>query len=157
MSSEWTAASKWIYQTLKNDPALTIVVRDVWQAQNDGAVAVTRPDDWVWADEAPAQTAFPYIVFNCQAAIDTIANRNARVKTELQFYIRVVTTGRDTTAPSDIYEQVDKLLSFNSPVVTVDNLQIYECHRLRPVQMLEKQGERVYRIQGGVYSMTVSR
>ncbi len=133
--AETATAETWIYSTLANDATLI-------------SLGVTG----VYSYIAPEGSAFPYILFQQQAASDVNAVGPTRIMAQLVYVIRVVTMGSIGSVVA-ISTRLDNVLQAQSG--SNANGLVISCMRERPFVQVETVEGRSYRHLGGIYRLYV--
>ena len=135
MSNETWTIDSWLYTTLHGDATLHALVTGVF------------------ADVAPLQQAYPFVVFGLQDAGDVLTVNGVRIMTAATYQVRVVTDAESYSAITTAVERIDTLLHRASG--SVSGGVIISCVREEPLRYTELQGSKLYRHLGGLYQLQV--
>lgn len=131
---ELTAAMAYLYGRLADDVALTAVVAGR-----------------VFDDGPPADTAYPYVTIGVQAAPDVQATDGTIILTDVIARLVVV-----TDAPT--YPGTTARLAHEAIHRTNDYAaggRVHACRRIQALRYSERENDRHYRYQGGLYRLTL--
>ena len=130
--SETLAIETWLYETL-SDPDTGIL---------DLATGV-------YADQAPEDAPFPYVVYQLREGTDMpVMGASARA-VRAHYLIRAVDHSPSKVAAAEIADAIDDLIEKASGSVT--GATIIGAIRNQPFEMVETQGGETYMHVGGIY------
>lgn len=135
MSNETWTIDSWLYSTLHGDTTLHGLVTGIF------------------ADVAPANQAYPFLIFALQEAGDVLSINGVRIMTQATYQVRVVTDSESYGAIKSAVERADTLLHRVSG--SVAGGVVISCVREAPLRYTEQQGPRLYRHLGGFYHFQV--
>jgi hypothetical protein len=129
--SEVYRVDSWLYSVLHGDATLLGLVTGVY------------------ADLAPLEAVFPFVVFTLQDGSDVGTVNGLRIWTRATYTVRVVTDQPSYSLITAAADRIDVLLHRASAVVTGG--AIISCVREEPLRYTETTGGKVYRHLGGSY------
>lgn len=135
MSNETWTIDSWLYSTLHSDATLHALITGVF------------------ADVAPLEQAYPFLVFSLHEAGDVLTINGVRIMTAATYQVRVVTDAESYNAIKTAVERVDTLLHRASGSVTGG--VVISCVREAPLRYTELQQARLFRHLGGFYHLQV--
>lgn len=138
MANQLVGAAAFIASRLKADTALAAIV-----------------GDRVYHDAAPQGAAYPFCLFNCLAATDTLGNDAALIFSRPLYAVRVVVDGNSLAGAQAAANRIDAVLPGRNVAVTIGGVayQVHGCHREEPLVYQEEAGGKTYTHLGGKYRL----
>jgi hypothetical protein len=131
--SEVYLVDTWLYSVLHGDATLLAAVTGIY------------------ADAAPPDAVFPFVVFALQAGADVGTVNGLRIMTRATYTVRVVTDKPGFGAITAAADRIDALLHRASATVTGG--AIISCVRVEPLRYTELAAGKMYRHLGGFYEI----
>lgn len=110
---------------------------------------------------APMDASFPFIIFQWQGGHDVgvLGTGTGRLMSSMMYVIKVITESLQTVAVKPFTDRVNEL--FTCPIatqtLTLDDGSTwrtdFSSRRVEPFVMMEQDGGRIWRHQGGVYEI----
>lgn len=142
MASEIDKAKRWLANTLMNDGAFPAALL------SSGSVKK------VYVDHADRSLGFPYVLISMMSAIDRPGLGIARVQTQADFQVRVVTEGPPTATSESIVNWMDALIQSKSAQPAEG--YFISCRRQAPIDRAEYgTNQQRYHNAGGVYRLFI--
>lgn len=152
MTNALLAVDTWLTQILTGDATLAQLVANAWAAQQ--VPPVTPPTTpaylWVWSDLASQGTPYPHIVFNTQAAKNTLGVGAVRILTDPLYTIKVIGRNSSYAELQPIVERMDTLLESALNAV-VNGIAIRRCYQEEAIKYPEVDEGVRYNHIGGMY------
>ncbi len=129
-------ADQWLYATLHGD-----------------ATIVAAVGDRIYADVAPLDAAYPFIVYNLRSAQDVAGVGAQRILSQLDYQVKAIAQGASYQPIKAIAQRIDELLHRKSGTTTDGT--VITAVRLEPVRYPETDAQSgvQYKHLGGIYRL----
>lgn len=121
-----------------------------------GAASVTAAvSTRIYADQAPENTTFPYVLFNLLGALDSRGNNTRRLLARPLFQIKVISKGSPSTVVRTAVDAIDDL--FQTAVNDVSEGFVFSARRELPISYVEpaRDSAQVFTHYGGLYRLFI--
>jgi hypothetical protein len=127
---------QWLYATLSGDGAITAAI-----------------GNRIYADVAPLDAAYPFIVYNMKSASDVAGVGALRILTQADYTVKVITQGSSYAPIKDLALRIDTLLHRQSGTTT--DGAVISATRQEPVRYTETDNQSgvQYKHLGGIYRL----